>query len=98
MSEALVIEAILRSSGTSWFAAATSSWIARADWTASTTLGNSARMLSPAVLAMRPPCHSIYRSVMSWREVSRRKVPRSSAFLSRVYLATSAQKIAARRR
>ena len=40
-------------------------WTSTAHWTASTTLGNSASTLSPAVFAMRPRCSPMSRSIIS---------------------------------
>jgi hypothetical protein len=67
--------------------------------TASTTLANSTSRPSPVVLTMRPRCSAIVGSRTSRRSALRRSsVPSSSAPISREYPATSAAKIAARRR
>src|SRR5438105_2799393 len=67
--------------------------------TASTTLANSTSRPSPVVLTMRPWCSAIVGSRSSWRKALRRSsVPSSSAPISREYPATSAARIAARRR
>jgi signal transduction histidine kinase len=66
---------------------------------ASTTLANSTRSPSPVVLTMRPRCSVIFGSISSARIDRRRlRVPSSSAPISREYPATSAARIAARRR
>src|SRR5207237_5053241 len=67
--------------------------------TASTTLANSASRPSPVVLTMRPRCSAIFGSRSSRHSALRRSsVPSSSAPISREYPATSAARIAARRR
>ena len=53
-------------------ASASCTWTAHR--TASTALGNSARTLSPAVFAIRPPCSAISRSMISRRSVRLRSV------------------------
>src|SRR3984893_7966695 len=72
---------------------------ATAQRTASTTLANSTSMPSPVVLTTRPWCSAIFGSTSSRRTALRRSsVPSSSAPISREYPATSAARIAARRR
>src|SRR6516165_4042063 len=72
---------------------------ATAQRTASTTRANSTSMPSPVVLTMRPLCSAIFGSRSSRRSALRRSsVPSSSAPISREYPATSAARIAARRR
>ena len=72
-------------------------WVAQRN--ASTTLENSTSKPSPVVLTMRPRCSVIFGSISSARiDLSRLRVPSSSAPISREYPATSAAKIAARRR
>ena len=72
---------------------------ATAQRTASTTLANSTSRPSPVVLTMRPWCSAIFGSRSSRRSALRRSsVPSSSAPISREYPATSAARIAARRR
>ena len=72
---------------------------ATAQRTASTTLANSTSRPSPVVLTMRPLCSAIFGSRSSRRSALRRSsVPSSSAPISREYPATSAARIAARRR
>src|SRR6516164_10111341 len=67
--------------------------------TASTTLANSTSIPSPVVLTMRPWCSAICGSRSSRRSALRcSSVPSSSAPISREYPATSAARIAARRR
>src|SRR5262249_14898683 len=67
--------------------------------TASTTLGNSARKPSPVVLTIRPRCAATSGSISSRRcPRSRSCVPSSSAPIKREYPATSAARIAVRRR
>jgi len=66
---------------------------------ASTTLPNSTSSPSPVVLTSLPLCAAIVRSISSARMAfSAWRVPPSSAPISREYPATSAAKIAARRR
>jgi hypothetical protein len=60
-------------------------WIAAAQATASTTLGNSARMPSPVDLTIRPLCTAIRGSISSRRCArSRAKVPASSSPIRRL--------------
>ena len=67
--------------------------------TASTTLGNSASIPSPVFLTVRPWCSLTFGSTSSRRWAwSRSCVPSSSAPINRLYPATSAARIAARRR
>jgi len=67
--------------------------------TASTTLANSARNPSPVFLTVHPWCSTILGSIRSRRWAWRLScVPSSSAPISREYPATSAARIATRRR
>src|SRR5437660_4373937 len=62
-------------------------------------LANSAKRPSPVVLTIRPRCSRIFGSTSSPRYAfSRWRVPSSSAPIRREYPATSAARIAARRR
>src|SRR6201997_865901 len=72
---------------------------ATAQRTASTTLANSTSIPSPVVLTMRPLCSAILGSTSSRRSALRRSSgPSSPAPISREYPATSAARIAVRRR
>src|SRR5258708_29443179 len=85
--------------GTSALRAAISRCTSTAQRTASTTLANSTSKPSPVVLTMRPRCSAILGSISSARiDLSRSRVPSSSAPINREYPATSAARIAARRR
>src|SRR6516164_1381273 len=67
--------------------------------TASTTLENSASIPSPVFFTMRPRCSLIFGSTSSRRcPLSRSCVPSSSVPIRREYPATSAARIAVRRR
>ena len=70
-------------------------WISVAQRTASTALLNSARIASPAVLKMRPRCSctSFSKTTLCPRNVCR--VFSSSSAMSRLYAATSAERIVA---
>src|SRR5215470_10836970 len=85
--------------GTSTFRSAISRCTSTAQRTASTTLPNSAGNPSPVVFTARPRCSLILGSASSPRSAFRRSsVPSSSVPISRESPATSAARIAARRR
>jgi hypothetical protein len=87
------------SAGTVAFRSAMPACISVAQRSASTTLPNSTSSPSPVVLTSRPLCAAIIGSISSPRMAfSLVRVPPSSAPISREYPATSAAKIAARRR
>ncbi len=65
---------------------------------AATTLANSANMLSPVLFTTRPPCSLIAASKMARCAVRSSSVPESSWPMSREYPATSAIRMAVRRR
>src|SRR6516165_1984220 len=88
-----------RSSGRSGSRSINPRWTSTAQRTASTTLGNSASRPSPVFFTMRPWCSVIFGSTSSPRcAFSLSCVPSSSAPISREYPATSAARMAARRR
>ena len=68
-------------------------------WAAAAALDLPLSLHTAVVLTMRPWCSAIFGSISSWRSALRRSsVPSSSASISREYPATSAARIAARRR
>src|SRR4051794_23171904 len=87
-----------RSGGKSSFCLAIARWMAIAQTSPSTALGNSISSPSPAVLAMRPRCSATSAWTIARHAVSPRNVASSSARISRLYSAMSAARIVVRRR
>ena len=86
-------------SGTAAFCSAKPRCTSIAHRAASTALANSTSMPSPVVLTIRPRCAATVGSSRDFLAALRRaNTPSSSAPIRRLYPATSAAKIAARRR